>query len=69
MQNKNSWLTDRELQDISDQEASLIAGDQITAVTQLSDVSPSPGTWMTDPERRTILQGEIRQLAPQQGQR
>lgn len=67
MQNKSAWLTDRELQDISDQEASLITGGQLISVDQLRDVQPA--TWMTDPERRRILQGEIRQLAPQQGQR
>ena len=67
MQSKSSWLTDRELQDISDREASLIAGGQLVTVNQLSDVSPA--TWMTDPERRKILQAEITLLAPQQGQR
>ncbi len=67
MQSKSSWLTDRELQDISDREASLITGGQLVTVNQLSDVSPA--TWMIDPERRKILQAEITLLAPQQGQR
>lgn len=67
MQDKTSWLTDRELQDISDREASLIAGGQLLSVNQLSDVSPA--TWMTEPDKRRILLGEIILLAPQQGQR
>lgn len=67
MPNKSSWLTDRELQDLSDREASLITGGQITSINQLSDVSPA--TWMTDPHKRRILLGEIILLAPQQGQR
>lgn len=67
MPNKTSWLTDRELQDISDREASLITGGQVTSINQLSDVSPN--TWMTDPDKRRILLGEIILLAPQQGQR
>lgn len=67
MPNKSYWLTERELQDISDREASLITGGQLISVDQLRDVSPA--TWMTDPERRKILQAEITLLAPQQGQR
>lgn len=67
MSNKISWLTARELQDLSDQEASLITGGQITTVPELRDVEPA--TWMTDPQRRRILLGEITLLAPQQGQR
>lgn len=67
MPNKSSWLTDRELQDLCDREASLITGGQITSINQLSDVSPA--TWMTDPDKRRILLGEITLLAPQQGQR
>ena len=38
MLNQSSWLSDRELQDISDLEANLIAGGQVTSVSQLSDV-------------------------------
>jgi hypothetical protein len=67
MPNKISWLTARELQDLSDQEASLITGGQITTVPELRDVEPA--TWMTDPQERRILLSEITLLAPQQGQR
>lgn len=40
MLNNSPWLRDRELQDISDPEANLIAGGQVTSVSQLSDVLP-----------------------------
>jgi hypothetical protein len=40
MLNQSPWLSDRELQDISDPEANLIAGGQITSSSQLSDVRP-----------------------------
>ncbi|MBD1811962.1 hypothetical protein NDA07_07000 [Microcoleus vaginatus DQ-U2] len=41
MLNQSPWLSDRELQDISDTEANLIAGGQFSSVSQLSDVRPS----------------------------
>ena len=40
MLNQSPWLSDRELQDISDTEANLIAGGQVSPVSQLSDVRP-----------------------------
>ncbi|HBB33955.1 MAG TPA: hypothetical protein DDZ80_28015 [Cyanobacteria bacterium UBA8803] len=67
MLNKISWLTDQEIQDLGDREASLITGGQITTVPELRDVEPA--TWMSDPQKRRILLGEITLLAPQQGQR
>ncbi|MEG5035201.1 hypothetical protein [Microcoleus sp. AT3-D2] len=40
MLNQSSWLSDRALEDISDMEADLIAGGQLTTVDQLLDVRP-----------------------------
>lgn len=40
MLNNSSWLRDRALQDISDPEADLIAGGQVTTVPELRDVLP-----------------------------
>jgi len=44
MLNQSPWLSDRELQDISDTEANLIAGGQVSLVSQLSDVRPDVST-------------------------
>ena len=40
MLNNSHWLRDRALQDISDTEADLIAGGQVTTVPELMDVRP-----------------------------
>ncbi len=40
MLNQSAWLSDRALEDISDMEADLIAGGQVTGVDQLLDVRP-----------------------------
>ncbi|MEG4942599.1 hypothetical protein [Microcoleus sp. F4-D5] len=40
MLNQSAWLSDRALQDISDTEANLIAGGQVTTVPELMDVRP-----------------------------
>ena len=53
---KNSpWLRDRELEDISDMEADLIAGGQVTGVDQLRDVLPA----ITEPKKKLVMSSKI----------
>jgi hypothetical protein len=49
-----------EVQDLSDQEASLIKGGQVTSITELRDVLPIE---VRSPETRRILIDEIVMLA------
>ncbi|MEG4810588.1 hypothetical protein QUA82_22780 [Microcoleus sp. F8-D3] len=50
MLNNSPWLRDRALQDISDTEANLIAGGQVTTVPELMDVRPIDVT--TEPNKK-----------------
>lgn len=53
MLNHSPWLRDRALQDISDTEADLIAGGQVTTVDQLLDVRPIDVS--TKPNKKLVM--------------
>lgn len=53
MLNHSPWLRDRALQDISDTEADLIAGGQVTTVPELLDVRPIDV--ITKPKNKRVM--------------
>ena len=55
MLNNSPWLRDRALQDISDTEANLIAGGQVTSVPELRDVLPA----ITEPKKKRVMSSKI----------
>ncbi|MBE9093930.1 hypothetical protein [Tychonema sp. LEGE 07203] len=53
MLNNSPWLRDRALQDISDPEADLIAGGQLTTVNELLDLRPIDV--ITEPKKKRAM--------------
>lgn len=60
MLNNSSWLRDRALQDISDPEADLIAGGQVTSVNQLTDVGLGTN-WLTESKKKRAMSSKTSQ--------
>lgn len=53
MLNNSPWLRDRALEDISDTEADLIAGGQVTTVNELLDLRPI--NVITEPKKKRAM--------------